>query len=309
MKELAHPHYLKTRDGEKIFFNTNFKVSDYNPKDIPIVFNYGLVCSFQHFSRQVPFLHEQGYKVIIHHYRGHYNSSGANDFSKINFETFTQDIEDLLDFIGAPKCIMVGHSMGVNTTLEFTRRYPERIFAQILISGTVFPPHDVMFDTNIMDITLPVIKKLTSHYPGVWKKIWENSGFNPLVPYFVRKGGFNESKVSLEYVQEYLIKMGQLPPTFFFHLVETMKKHDVIADLGKMNLPTLIMGGDQDSVIPNRLQKILSDKIPGSELYFIKDGSHVPSIDFPDLVNERIHAFLQKSFREASQGPYKSAEV
>ena len=53
------------------------------------------------------------------------------------------------------------------------------------------------------------------------------------------------------------------------------------------------MGGDKDSVIPYYLQETLESELPNSELYMIKDGSHVPQVDFPESTNERILVFVQ----------------
>ncbi|MBC7715165.1 MAG: hypothetical protein H7177_17605 [Rhizobacter sp.] len=51
--------------------------------------------------------------------------------------------------------------MGVNICLEHARRYPEDVTAQVLISGTVVPPQDVMFDSNVVDIAMPIIESFT----------------------------------------------------------------------------------------------------------------------------------------------------
>ena len=72
-----------------------------------------------------------------------------------------------------------------------------------------------------------------------------------------------------------------------------MNKHESLNNLSTISTKCLIIGGDCDKVIPNYNQRILHEKIKNSELFILKNGSHVPQIDFPKLVNERIELFIQ----------------
>jgi pimeloyl-ACP methyl ester carboxylesterase len=89
-------------------------------------------------------------------------------------------------------------------------------------------------------------------------------------------------------------KISELPENLFFHLLKLMHDHDVINHLEEIQSPTLVIGGDKDKIIPNYLQKILTNYLKNSQLYIVKDGSHVPQADFPDLINERIERFTKK---------------
>ena len=70
-----HPNYFTTSDGIRIFYITNFKTNELDKTKPFLVFNYGLVCSFAHFEHQLPYFDSLGYNILIHDYRGHYNSS------------------------------------------------------------------------------------------------------------------------------------------------------------------------------------------------------------------------------------------
>jgi pimeloyl-ACP methyl ester carboxylesterase len=184
--------------------------------------------------------------------------------------------------------------MGVNVTLEFSKIYPGEVHKSILISGTVLPPQDIMFDSNIVDITSPFIKKFTSSNPEIFNFLWKNTYKNPLARKMVLDGGFNPKKVEDSFVQVYMKKISELPKDIFFHLLDEMKRHDIISSLENISTPTLIIGGDCDKVIPNYLQRILHKYLPNSKLYILKDGSHVPQIDYPDLTNSRIETFIRR---------------
>jgi pimeloyl-ACP methyl ester carboxylesterase len=99
----------------------------------------------------------------------------------------------------------------------------------------------------------------------------------------------------MDFIQHYMKKISELPEDLFLHLLQIMHDHDVIGHLEEIKNPTLIIGGDKDKIIPNYLQRIFTQTLPNSELYIVKDGSHVPQADFPDLINSRIQRFILKS--------------
>lgn len=292
----AQPQYFFTKDNTRLFITTNFNANEtpVNAKPL-IVFNYGLVCNVQHWREQISYFDKLGYPILLHDYRSHFGSAGKSSFEDCNFKQMVNDINELILMSKREKVLMMGHSMGVNVTLEYARVFPRTIDAMVLISGTVLPPQDVMFDSNITDIVFPFLQFFSKKYPKVFKSIWNTSYMNPLLRNLVYKGGFNTKKVSREFIELYMKKISELPQDILLHLLMEMKNHDIINDLEKISTPALIMGGDQDKVIPNYLQTILHEKLLNSEIYIIKEGSHVPQVDFPDSVNERIDLFISQN--------------
>jgi non-heme chloroperoxidase len=289
-----HPNYFYTSDGIRIFHNTNFAKENLDPTRPVLVLIYGLLCSNNHFKFQIPFFEEQGYQILIHDYRFHYSSSQEGDVETCNFPNITKDLHELLADLNIKKSIFVGHSMGVNICLEHSRRYPEDMLGQVLISGTVVPPQDIMFDSNMVDILAPHLKTFTEKNPVLFKNFWKNSYKNPIAQYIIFDGGFNKKQVEMEFIQLYMKKISELPEILFFHLLKIMHDHDVINHLESIQVPTLVIGGDKDKIIPNYLQRILTTHLPVSELYIVKDGSHVPQADFPELINQRLLRFVSK---------------
>ncbi|MDO9183270.1 MAG: alpha/beta hydrolase [Bacteriovorax sp.] len=289
-----HPNYFYTSDGVRIFFNTNFAPTDIDHSRPVIVLIYGLLCNNNHYKYQIPYLENLGYQILIHDYRFHYASSQEGDIETCNFANITKDLHELLISLKIKQSIFIGHSMGVNICLEHARRYPEDMIAQILISGTVIPPQDIMFDSNIIDIVSPHLKKFTEKYPAFFKNFWKHSYKNPVAQYVIFDGGFNKKQVEMDFIQLYMKKISELPEALFFHLLKIMHDHDVINFLELIKTPTLVIGGDKDKIIPNYLQRILTTHLPISELYIVKDGSHVPQADFPELINQRLIRFINK---------------
>ena len=296
MLQNSSPSFFHTQDGVRIFYSTNFGQDNIDTHKDVIIFNYGLMCNWAHFKPQIIFLEELGYKILLHDYRGHYSSSCPDGLETCTFDKMTTDLNELINHLKIESCIMIGHSMGVNITLEYATRFPLLVKKMILISGSVFPPQDVMFDGNAVEILTPLTKWITTSFPKQFNYIWKTSFKNPIARFIIKDGGFNKQQVDDEFVQLYMKKISELPKEIFLHLLDEMKFHGAINHLEKINIPTLIIGGDKDKVIPNYLQKILHEKISLSELYIVKNGSHVPQIDFPDFVNSRLRTFLLKPF-------------
>jgi non-heme chloroperoxidase len=287
-------NFFKTSDGEQIFYSRNFtEVDDSKPV---LVFNYGLVCSNHHWKYQLSHFDTLGYQILIHDYRGHFQSSGKEHLENVTFNQIARDIYDLCHFLNIKQTIMLGHSMGVNICLQIAKNHPEMVKGMILISGTFMPVKDVMFDSNIMEFITPVVTSFMNSYPLAFKKIWTSSGGNPIVREIIHTTGFNRKHVSKEFIEIYLNRVGQLGPEMFFQLFSEMGKQNISSSLDRMNIPALVMGGSNDNVIPNHLQRTLASLLPKSETYFMKGGSHVPQADFPDLINERMDLFINQNF-------------
>jgi non-heme chloroperoxidase len=293
----SEANFYKTEDNEQIFFVKNFL--QYESHKPILIFNYGLVCSNHHWKFQTEYFDKAGYQILIHDYRGHFQSTGRHDIKKITFQQMAKDIAGLCESLGILKAIMLGHSMGVNICLQLAKDFPELVSGMVLISGTFINVKDVMFDSNLMEFIAPVAMLGLDKYPDIFKKIWAQSGANPLIREIIHFTGFNRNKVSSEFIEIYLNKVGQLGADVFFQLFDEMTKQNIIGSLEKMNMPSLIIGGRKDNVIPNHLQRTLASLLPKAETYFLKEGSHVPQADYPDFINERIELFIQQKFSRA----------
>ena len=288
----VHSNFFKTQDREQIFYSTNFPVDFKTKHENVLVFNYGLVCSNHHWKYQLEWFDKQGYKILFHDYRGHFQSSGKEELEKITFNQIAQDTDELLTHLGLDNVYYIGHSMGVNITLELARLYPARIKGMVLISGTTLPVKGVMFDTNLMEYIIPVAEEGLKRYREIFDVVWKTQAMNPMAVKLIHSQGFNEKKVSRDFIEIYMNRLSQLGPDLFMQLFGEMQKHDILGDLGTMNMPSLVIGGDKDKVIPYHLQLLLHQTLRNSELYLVKEGSHVPQVDFPEFINERIKQFI-----------------
>lgn len=289
----SEANFYKTPDNEQIFFVKNFDSVD-ESKPV-LVFNYGLVCSNHHWKFQLNHFDRLGFQLVIQDYRGHFQSTGGNDIEKMTFKQFAEDIHGLCQYLGIKRAYMLGHSMGVNVCLQLAKDFPELVRGMVLISGTFMPVKDIMFDSNVMEFLTPTLTAALDKYPAFMKKVWSSAGFNPLVKAIIHSTGFNKDKVSREFIDIYMNRVSQLGIEVFFQLFEEMTKQNIVSNLQQMNIPSLVIGGHNDNVIPNHLQRTLAELLPQSETYFLKTGSHVPQADYPEMINERIELFINQN--------------
>jgi len=289
-----------TTDDFEIYYETNFKKSELIESDYVIVFNYGLVCNFEHFKYQIEYFNKRNFKILIHDYRFHFKSSSKKNIKDCTLKGICSDLNQVLQKIGNPQIVQIGHSMGVNVCLEYTYNYPENVLGQILISGTYVPPQEVMFNTDIVSDIQPLLENAAKNNPKVNKFIWENNHKNVIAIKLVHLLGFHYKNVSSDFVKHYIKKIGELNPDLFFQLLNEMKDQDLGDELKEMKTKSLIMAGDKDFIIPIKFQKQLANKIIDSKFYIIKDGSHVPQVDFHATVNETIEYYLNNYFKSPS---------
>ena len=120
------------------------------------------------------------------------------------------------------------------------------------------PVDNIMFDTNAMDHLRPILSRLNKKFVSIFSNFWKYGGWSPIVRKIIKQGGFNVELVSDEFIEVYMNKIGQLGPDIFFHLLHEMQNHDILAHLPKIETETLVVGGDDDRVIPNHLQKLFT---------------------------------------------------
>lgn len=277
--------YVRSFDGTKLFYSIE---GEGKP---PLVFCYGLVCSSLHWTYQIEHFRKT-HQVIWFDYRGHQNSEAPARLESLSLESSARDLEVILNEVGAQKPVILGHSMGVNVVLEFYRRYPERVAAMVLANGTASRPLETLFGTNASRPVLRFLKQAYDKYPAWVRPLWRLQRHNPIAQAAVRLGGFNPHLTAREDIELYVEQALDMDPGIFLQLLSNYDDVDASSWLHTVRVPTLVIAGEKDSVIPLREQQRLHQLIPGSEFELIRHGSHCPQMDLPELVNMRIERFL-----------------
>lgn len=284
--------YVKSFDGTRLFYSIE-------GKGRPLVFCYGLVCSSLHWTYQIDHF-RKNYQTIWFDYRGHSNSETPKDLRSLTVENLARDLGIILDELGIKEQVpMLGHSMGVNTVLEFYRQQPHRVQSMILANGTPRRPLETLFRNNILQTGFRLLKKAYQRSPELVVAAWKLQKGNPIARTLMTMGGFNPHLTPAEDVGLYVDQVADMDPTILIHLIENYDALDMTSWLHDIKVPTLIIAGENDKVTPIENQELMKQLIPNSKLEVIKHGSHCPQMDLPDLVNLKIEKFLTAVYQES----------
>lgn len=278
--------YVKSFDGTKLFYSIEGKGK-------PLVFCYGLVCSSLHWTYQIEHF-QRTHKAIWFDYRGHQNSDVPKNLDSLTLENIASDLGVILDELNIDDAVLLGHSMGVNVVLEFYRQQPKRVAGMVLANGTAQRPLETLFRHNSLQAGFKILKKLYEKSPELVSLFWRSQKGNPFARSLVALGGFNPHLTPKEDIELYIDQVADTDPAILIRLIENYDAYDANAWLHTVQVPTLIISGEQDRLIPVEQQELMHQLIPQSRLEVIRHGSHCPQMDLPDLVNLKIESFLDE---------------
>lgn len=241
---------------------------------------------------------KKNYTVIWFDYRGHHRSDlPENPETGLTIENMARDIECLLNELKIPKATLLGHSMGVNIVLEFYRRNPNRVEAMVLANGSARGPLETMLRSNVVQLVFPLLYNAYKKYPKLSNLLWKANGKSKITPWLVGQLGFNPNLARTEDIATYVKMVTSMDMIITLQLLKDYESYDATPWLHRIDVPTLIIAGENDIIIPRESQEIMHQLIPNSQFELIRHGSHCPQMDIPELANIIIERFLN-SFRK-----------
>lgn len=235
----AHPgahtmNTITTKDGTQIYFK------DWGAGR-PVVFSHGWPLCADAWDAQMLFLVQHGYRVIAHDRRGHGRSSQPSHGNDMN--TYADDLAALLDALDVREATLVGHSTGGGEVARYIGRHGTKRVSKAVLIGAV-PPQMVKSPTNPGGLPMDV-------FDGIRKNVAENRSqfYKDLaVPFF----GYNRpnAKVSQGTIDAFWSQgmMGGIHGQYL--CVKEFSEVDYTDDLKKFDVPTLVLHGDDDQIVP-----------------------------------------------------------
>src|SRR5262249_3663457 len=237
--------FVKTKDGVEIYYR------DWG-KGQPIVFSHGWPLSGDAFEDQMLFLALRGYRCIAHDRRGHGRSS--QPWNGNDMDTYADDLAELVSTLDLQNAIHVGHSPGGGEVARYIGRHGTKRVAKAVLIGAV-PPLMLKTAANPGGLPIDVFDGLRS---GV---LADRSQFfkDLTMPFY----GYNRpgAKVSEGVRESFWLQgmMAGMPASYF--CIKAFSETDLTEDLKKFDVPTLILHGDDDQIVPIGASAMLSSKI------------------------------------------------
>jgi len=269
---------FKTKDGTEIFYN------DWGAGD-PVVFSHGWPLSSDAWEDQMFFLASQGYRVIAHDRRGHGRSS--QPWHGNDMDTYADDLHELLAHLDVQGAVLVGHSTGGGEVARYIGRHGTARVKKAVLVGAV-PPLMLKTKDNPNGLPLEVFDGIRKSVVADRSQFWLDLSMSFY--------GYNrpEAKIS-EGVRQAFWRQGMLagfPASYF--CVKAFSETDQTDDLKKFDVPTLIIHGDDDQIVPIQAAALASSQlVKGAVLKVYKGGPHGLATTHKGELNNDLLAFVR----------------
>ena len=269
---------ITTRDGTEIYYK------DWGEGQ-PVVFSHGWPLSADAFEDQMFFLAQRGYRCIAHDRRGHGRSS--QPWNGNDLDTYADDLAELTAALDLKNAIHVGHSTGGGEVARYIGRHGTARVSKAVLIGAI-PPVMVKSANNPLGTPIEEFDKLRAAVQADRSQFWKDLS---LPFYSYNRPG---AKVS-EGVRESFWLQGMMcgfPGSYF--CIKAFSETDLTEDLKKFDVPTLVLHGDDDQIVPIADSALLSSKIiKNAKLVIYQGAPHGMCTTLKDRVNAELLAFFK----------------
>jgi pimeloyl-ACP methyl ester carboxylesterase len=250
----------------------------------------GPVAAFRHQVRHF----EQRFRVVSWDYRGLYGSRSAVQPARVDVAAQADDLEDLLDAAGIESAVIVGWSMGVQVALELALRAPERVSELVLINGAHGRP---MANLRVPSASrwLPFLLERARPHHALASRIVARATNFRLGAELARGLGLVSPRLGSDEILDLAREFQALDFEVYLRTLAALEQHDPSHALHRLAVRTLVIAGGRDPLFSPRVGRALSERLRRGELYVVPHATHYAPLEFPELVNARIDAFLASS--------------
>lgn len=272
---------ITTRDGVEIFFK------DWGPKDAqPIVFHHGWPLSADDWDAQMLFFLAKGYRVVAHDRRGHGRSTQVADGH--NMDHYAADIAAVVEHLDLRGAVHVGHSTGGGEALHYTVRHGRGRVAKLVLIGAV-PPIMVKTAANPGGLPIEVFDGFRAALAANRAQFFLDV---PTGPFY----GYNRpgAEVSEGVIRNWWRQGMMGGAKAHYDGIKAFSETDFTEDLRAVDVPTLVMHGDDDQIVPIANSAPLSaELVRNSTLKIYEKLPHGLCTTHPDVINADLLDFVR----------------
>ena len=271
-------NFVTAKDGAQIYYK------DWG-KGQPIVFSHGWPLSADDWDTQMLFFLHQGFRVIAHDRRGHGRSTQTWTGNEMN--TYADDLAVLTETLNLKDAIHVGHSTGGGEVARYLGRHGTKRVAKAVLIGAV-PPLMLKTAANPGGLPIEVFDGIRAGVAGNRAEFYRDI----TLPFY----GYNRpgAKISEGIRQHWWLQgmMGGIKA--HYDCIKAFSETDFTEDLKKIDVPTLVMHGDDDQIVPIGASGLMSAKlVKGAVLKVYPGLPHGMCATHPDVINPDLLAFIK----------------
>ncbi len=272
---------ITTRDGTTIYYK------DWGPKNGPVVtFSHGWPLSADAWEAQMFFLGSNGYRCIAHDRRGHGRSS--QPWEGNHMDQYADDLAELFERLDLRNVMMVGHSTGGGEVARFVGRHGTRRVSKAVLMGAV-PPIMVKTEKNPGGLPIEVFDGFRKAYLDDRAQFFLGVASGPFFN-FNRPG----AKVSQGLIQSWWMQGMMCGHRNGYECIKAFSETDFTEDLRKFDVPTLIVHGDDDQIVPiDASAKLSARLVKNSVLKIYPGGSHSLGDTSKEQLNQDLLQFAK----------------
>jgi len=269
---------ITTKDGTQIYYK------DWGTGK-PIVFSHGWPLSADAWDPQMLFLGQQGYRVIAHDRRGHGRSGQSWDGNDL--DTYADDLAEVIESLDLKDATLVGHSTGGGEVTRYIGRHGTKRVAKLVLIGAI-PPLMLKTESNPGGLPIEVFDGLRAAVVADRSQFFIDLS----MPFY----GYNkpDAKISQGIRDSFWQQGMQSSIIGAYECIKAFSETDLTEDLKKVDVPTLILHGDADQIVPIGASALLSSKIVKNATLKIYPGApHGMTATLAYKVNGDLLAFLK----------------